>query len=177
LPRGPSPELLEAKPVTGSRPAGALEHATILLALAGGALVLVFAVIVSVSVVRRWFTGDGVPGDFEIVQTGLAVAIFAFLPLCQLHNANIIVDTFTMRLPVRVQAALDGLWALLYAAVALLIAWQTALGAMGTIASGTTSMVLGLPIGWAMVLASIFAFWLTLVTVVTALRALRGARA
>jgi TRAP-type C4-dicarboxylate transport system permease small subunit len=149
-----------------------VDHASILLALAGGFLVLAFAVIVTVSVLRRWLTGNAVPGDFELVQTGLAVAVFAFLPLCQLHNANIFVDTFTTRLPARVQAALDALWALVYAGVALLIAWQTALGARDTIASHTTSMVLGLPIGWAMVLASLFAFWLTAVALVTARRAL-----
>ena len=155
------------------RPPGALDRATNLLALAGGLVVLTFAAIVTVSVLRRWLAGNGVPGDFELVQTGLAVAVFAFLPLCQLHNANIMVDTFTTRLPVRAQAALDGLWALVYGGVALLIAWQTAVGARDTITSGTTSMVLGLPIGWAMVLASAFAFWLAAVALVTATRALR----
>jgi TRAP-type C4-dicarboxylate transport system permease small subunit len=152
-----------------------LDHATNLLALAGGLVVLAFAVIVTGSVARRWLTGAGVPGDFELVQTGLAIAVFAFLPLCQLHNANIIVDTFTTRLPPRAQAALDGLWALVYAAIALLVAWQTALGARDTLASRTTSMVLGLPIGWAMALASIFAFWLAAVAAVTARRMLRRA--
>lgn len=152
---------------------GLLDRATYLLALAGGVLVLAFAAIATVSVLWRWLTGGGVPGDFELVQTGLAVAVFAFLPICQLHNANIMVDTFTTRLPRRAQRVLDGVWALVYAAVALLIGWQTALGARDTITSGTTSMVLGLPIGWAMVLSSVFAFWLGAVAVVTAERAFR----
>ena len=72
-------------------------------------------------------------------------------------------------------ASLDALWALVYAVVALLIAWRMSLGASDTIASGTTSMVLGLPIGWAMVAAAIFAFWLAVVALVTALRTWRGA--
>lgn len=160
------------------RPGGVLDRATNLLALAGGAVVLGFAVIVTASVLMRWLVGDGVPGDFEIVQTGLAVAVFAFLPVCQLHGANIMVDTFTTRLPPRVQGVLDGLWALVYAAAALLVGWQTALGAKDTIASGTKSMVLALPIGWAMVLASVLAFWLAAVALLTARRALeRGASA
>lgn len=156
------------------REAGALDRATFLLAFVGGGVVLAFGVIVTVSVLMRWLTGSGVPGDFEIVQTGLAVAIFAFLPICQLHNANIIVDTFTQRLPAGTRGAIDGFWALLYAAVALLIGWQTAIGASDTITSGTKSMVLGLPIGWAMILASIFAFWLAAVAVVSLLRLFRG---
>lgn len=157
------------------RQASGLDRLTVLLALVGGVLVLAFALIVTVSVLWRWLVGAGVPGDFELVQTGLALAIFAFLPLCQLHNGNIIVDTFTGRAPLRLQAALDALWALVYAGVALLIAWQTALGARDTLASGTKSMVLGLPIGWAMALASVFAFWLCVVAGVTARRALRRA--
>lgn len=159
------------------RQPGFIEHATVGLAFAGGCLVVVFALIVTVSVIRRWLTSEGVPGDFELVQTGLAIAIFAFLPLCQLHNANIMVDTFTTRLPMRAQAALDGFWAFVYAVVAFLIAWRTILGAGDTIASGTTSMVLGLPIGWAMVAAALFALWLALVALVTALRIWRRVRA
>ena len=160
--------------MSAPRQPGILERATVLLALAGGAVVLAFAVIVTVSVLSRWLTGNGVPGDFEIVQTGLAVAIFSFLPLSQLHNANILVDTFTRGLPHRAQAALDGSWSLVLAAVALFIAWRTAIGASDTISSGTKSMVLGLPIGWAMILASILALWLCVVAVVTARRALQG---
>ena len=154
---------------------GLMDRVTILLALVGGAVVLAFAFIVTVSVLLRWLAGSGVPGDFEIVQTGLAVAVFAFLPICQLHNANIVVDTFTKGLPRRVLGALDGLWALMYAAVALLIAWRTAVGAGDTIASGTKSMMLGLPIGWAMIAASALAFWLVVVIAVAALRRPRGA--
>jgi TRAP-type C4-dicarboxylate transport system permease small subunit len=156
---------------------GALERATRFLALAGGLIVLAFAVVVTTSVARRWLTGDGIPGDFELVQNGLAVAIFAFLPVCQLHGVNILVDSFTLRAPPRFQAALDGLWALAYAAFALLVAWQTAIGAGETFASGTRSMVLGLPIAWAMVLAAAFALWLAVVAAVTGWRALRRARA
>jgi TRAP-type C4-dicarboxylate transport system permease small subunit len=156
--------------------AGALDRATFLLAFVGGGVVLAFSVIVTVSVLMRWLTGSGVPGDFEIVQTGLAVAIFAFLPICQLHNANIIVDTFTQRLPAGTRGAIDGFWALLYAAVALLIGWQTAMGARDTITSGTKSMVLGLPIGWAIAIAAVLAIWLAFVVLLTALRAFVRAR-
>jgi TRAP-type C4-dicarboxylate transport system permease small subunit len=156
---------------------GALERATRFLALAGGLIVLAFAVIVTTSVARRWLTGDGIPGDFELVQNGLAIAVFAFLPICQLHGANITVDTFTRAGPAWVQSALDSVWALAYGAVAGLIAWQTAVGARETLASGTTTMVLGLPIGWAMAVSALFAAWLTVVAIVTAARALRGSAA
>ena len=109
------------------------------LALAGGGLILLLALLVSVSVLRRWLTADSVPGDFELVQNGLAIAVFAFLPICQLHGGNISVDAFTRTMPAQLQAGLDGVWALIYAAVAGLIAWGTAVGARETLASGTTT--------------------------------------
>jgi TRAP-type C4-dicarboxylate transport system permease small subunit len=163
--------------VADGRPRDLVARISVGLALGGGCLVLVLALLVTDSVLRRWLTADSVPGDFELVQNGLAIAVFAFLPICQLHGANITVDTFTRAGPAWVQAGLDGVWALAYGAVAGLIAWQTAVGARETLASGTTTMVLGLPIGWAMALSAVFAAWLVVVAIVTATRAWRGSAA
>ena len=140
------------------------------LALAGGVLLLALAALVTVSVVARWLAGRGIPGDFELMQIGLALAVFTFLPLCQLRGGNLFVDTFTNRLPHGTQRALDGFWSLVYALVAGLIAAMMAVGAAQTIASGTRSMVLGLPIGWAIAIAAVLATWLAFVVLVTALR-------
>ena len=142
------------------------------LAIAGGLLMLAVAMLVTASVLLRWLAGQAIPGDFELVQMGLSVAVFAFLPLCQWRGGNIFVDTFTARAPARFQAALDGLWALVYAALAALIAWQLGLGAKDAFASGTNTMVLGLPTGWAITLASVLTAWLALVALVTATRAI-----
>jgi TRAP-type C4-dicarboxylate transport system permease small subunit len=125
------------------------------------------AAVVTTSVVLRWLASDGIRGDFDLVQFAVPLAVFAFLPLCQLRGGNIFVDTFTMRLPARWQAALDAFWALVYAAVAALIAWRMAIGAKDAIASGTGSMVLGLPVGWAMAASALLAAWLALVAIVT----------
>ena len=88
------------------------------MALAGGVLLLALAVLVTASVLKRWLTSQGIPGDFELMQIGLALAVFAFMPLCQLRGGNLFVDTFTDRLPAGLQRRLDGLWSLVYAAVA-----------------------------------------------------------
>jgi TRAP-type C4-dicarboxylate transport system permease small subunit len=146
------------------------------LALAGGVLLLALAVMVTVSVMARWLTSQGIPGDFELVQIGLALAVFAFMPLCQLRGGNLYVDTFTTRLSGVAQHRLDGFWSLVYALVAGLIAAMMAVGAVQTIASGTGSMVLGLPIGWAIAIAAVLAIWLAFVVLLTALRAFVRAR-
>ncbi|HYI89629.1 MAG TPA: TRAP transporter small permease subunit, partial [Beijerinckiaceae bacterium] len=93
-------------PVSESHPSSlgpALTRASEILALAGSALMLVVAGLVTVSVLMRWLLGDGISGDFELVQIATALGAFAFLPLCQARRGNVIVDTFTARLPGRVR--------------------------------------------------------------------------
>ncbi len=140
------------------------------LALAGGGVMLAGAVLVCVSVLLRWATSRSVPGDFEWVQLCVALAAFAFLPLCQLRRGNIFVDTFTSRLPAAAIRFLDSLWDLVYALFAGLIAWRLAVGALETIGNKTTSMVLGLPIGWAIAASAVMVAFLTLIALITAWR-------
>ena len=143
------------------------------LALAGGVLLLGMAVLVTASVLRRRLTSQGVPGDFELLQTGLAVAVFAFMPLCQLRGGNLFVDTFTGRLPLAVRLRLDAMWALTYAGVATLIAVMMTVGAFETLRSGTRSMVLGLPQGWPIAVSAALAAWLAFVVLLAALDTFR----
>jgi TRAP-type C4-dicarboxylate transport system permease small subunit len=117
------------------------------VALAGGLILVAVAAMVTASVTIRspLIGGRGVPGDFELVQMGTAVAAFSYLALCQTRRGNIFVDTFTGWLPKRAQAALDALWDVAYSGAMALICWRLIIGAMGERASGTTTMVLGLP--------------------------------
>ena len=143
------------------------------LAIAGGLLMLVMAIMVVTSVVMRWLINYSVPGDIELVQIATALAVFSFLPLCQAHRGNIMVDTFTTKLPRRAQRALDALWDVVYAGMAALIAWRLAIGAWDTIRSQTVSMMLALPIGWAIAACAVMAVLLTVVAVGPAVHLLR----
>ena len=137
------------------------------LALAGGTVMLAAAGLVTVSVLMRWSTSNSVPGDFEWVQLAVALAAFSFLPICQLKRGHIYVDTFTSRLPAWFNRGLDGLWDLVYAMFCGLIAWRLAIGALETIANKTTTMVLGLPIGWAMLAASVMSALVAVAAILT----------
>ena len=163
-----------APPAERAGARGWVDRVSAWIAFAGGCVVLAIALLVTASVLRRWVTSGGIEGDFELVQAGLAIGIFAFLPLCQLRGANIVVDTFTARLPARVQGGLDAFWAAVYALAAGILAWRLAAGAADTVASGTTSMVLGLPVGWAIAAASLLTGWLCLAAVASAARLLRA---
>jgi TRAP-type C4-dicarboxylate transport system permease small subunit len=138
------------------------------LALTGAALSLFIAGLVTVSVLLRWATSSGLSGDFEMVQMAVALAIFAFLPYTQLRRANMLVDTFTSRLSAVANARIDAFWDVVYAAAALLLGWRLAVGAGDAIASRTSSMVLGLPVGWAIMACAAMAILLALAALVTA---------
>lgn len=101
------------------------------LALAGGAVLAAMAVITSLSVAGRALSGLGlgpVRGDFELVEMGCAVAVFAFLPWCQVTRAHVRVDIFAARLPDRAQAGLGLLGEVALAVCAGVIAWRLWLG-------------------------------------------------
>jgi TRAP-type C4-dicarboxylate transport system permease small subunit len=145
-------------------------------ALLGGALSVLIALAVTASVLKRWITGGGIDGDFELVQIGTAVAAFAFLPYCQARRGNIVVDTFTNALPARARAGLDALWDLVLAGLTGLIAWRLAVGAEEAFRTHTTSMVLGVPTGYAVAASAVLLALLALTAVATAWTAIRGAR-
>lgn len=138
------------------------------LALAGAALSLFIAGLVTASVGLRWATSSGLPGDFEMVQMAVALAIFSFLPYTQLRRGNMLVDTFTIRLPARVLSAIDAFWDIVYAAAAALLGWRLAVGAADAVGSRTSTMVLGMPVGWAIMACAAMAGLLALAALVTA---------
>lgn len=131
---------------------------------------LAAALLVTASVTLRWIRRDGIQGDFEMVQIATAVAVFSFLPLCQWGRGNVFVDTFTLKAPAAFNRALDVLWDIVYAAFALFIAWRLSLGAFDALSSRTGTMVLGLPIGWAIATVSLMAVVLAVITAATAVR-------
>lgn len=161
----------------GARPpeAGLVDRVARGLAVFGGAVMLATAAMVTVSVLLRWLFKSGINGDFEMVQIATAVAVFSFLPLCQLGRGNVFVDTFTLKAPARFNRGLDALWDLVYAAFALLIAWRLGLGAYDAIASHTSSMVLAIPIGYAIAATAAMALFLFVATLTAFRRLFRTA--
>jgi TRAP-type C4-dicarboxylate transport system permease small subunit len=80
------------------------------LALAGGVILFCVACLVTANVTARGTLDTSIDGTFDLVKIGAALCVFLFLPLCQARSGNIMVDTFTKRLPVWFQRGLDALW-------------------------------------------------------------------
>ena len=75
------------------------------LAILGGAILAAMALLTTVSIAGRAAFSAPVRGDFELVAIGTGIAVFAFLPWCQLTRGNVLVDFFMDRAPVRAKAA------------------------------------------------------------------------
>jgi len=89
-----------------------------------------------------------VNGDFEIVEVGIAFAIFAFLPLCQVRGGHAVVDIFTARLPPRIDRVLSAIVDTVFAAVLVLIAVQLCGGMLAKHRYGDDTLILQFPVWW-----------------------------
>lgn len=155
-------------PATKTAMTGAAGRLSERLAMIGGFTTIAVAVMVTGSVLSRWLSGQSLNGDFEIVQITTALAAFAYLPVCQWRGGNIVVDIFTESWPKSVIRSIDAAWDIVYAALAAFISWRLCAGAYDSISSKTQSMVLGLPVGWAIAACAVMAALLAVVSLATA---------
>ena len=116
------------------------------LAVAGGALLGGLSLLVVASVAGRACCNAPLPGDYELAQIAVAVAVSLCLPWCQLRRGHIAVDFFTTRLTPRTQVRLDAVGALVLAFVSALLAWRAAVGAVDLHVVGETTMIVGFPL-------------------------------
>jgi len=130
---------------------GVLTSASRWFALVGSFIAMLVAAMSVYSIIGRAFLSKPLFGDVEITQLGIAASISLCLPWCQLHRGNILVDFFTQTTSRRTRQILDSAGALLLAAMCVLLAWRTTMGAIAVREVSETSMILGLPMWWAYV--------------------------
>ena len=145
---------------------GFLTSASRWFALVGSLIALLVAGMSVYSIIGRAFLSKPLFGDVEITQMGIAASISLCLPWCQLHRGNILVDFFTQSTSVRTRQILDSVGAFLLAAMCVLLAWRTTMGALAVSSAAETSMILGLPMWWAyaslapgLLLSALVALW------------------
>lgn len=100
------------------------------LAVFGGVVLFAMAWLTAVSVAGRATFSAPIPGDFELVSIGTGVAIFAFLPYCQITRSNVIVDFFMVNAPTRAKTVCDAIGALFYLAIGAILTWRLTLGGL-----------------------------------------------
>lgn len=145
-------------------------------AMLGGIVLIALTILTVSSVTGRALIPIGlgpIPGDFELVEAGVAFAVFAFLPWCQFNRGHASVEIFTQFLPLGVNRVLDVVIDVLMLAVAILLFRQHALGTLDKTSFGETTFILQFPIWWAYAAALSGAFVFVLVASFCLLRSLR----
>jgi len=168
----------EAPPAgTRSRGRGFLSALIKYWALAGGVIILVLVLITAASAVSNLLFGMPFAGEYELAKHFVGIAIFTFLPYCQLSGANVTVDIFTEGVSQRAKSAMLFVSALLAVAFAALLLRQMSLGFRDYLHSGEVTATLHLPL-WTAFPAILFSLVLLLAAaVMTGLDGWRGLRA
>jgi len=101
------------------------------LAYFGGLVLTTIALLTVVSIIGRALTSFGlspIPGDYELVEVGSAVAVFCFLPWCQLNRGHVRVDILTRVLPARLNALFEVIGEIAITLIAMVITWRLWMG-------------------------------------------------
>lgn len=166
-----------------------------IMALLGGVVLCLIVVMVCVSIsgrelgdlahsgwlagVGEWLIGLGVGpilGDFELVESGIAFAIFAFLPLTQLSGSHAQVDIFTSGMGPRVNRILATFWSIVMAVIIVLITWRLFVGMQDKIRYNETTYLIQFPIWWAYAASFAAAIAASMVSIYCAAMRLTGQR-
>lgn len=107
-------------------------------------------------------------GDYELVEAGIAFAIFAFLPWCQLNRGHANVEVLTGFFPRVANRFLAALWEIIFALVILLITWRISVGMSDKMRYGETTFLLQMPVWWAFAICTAAAVVASVVAIYSA---------
>lgn len=121
------------------------------MAWLGSVALIALAAMSVASITGRAFSFAGlgpVPGDFELVEAGTALAVFCFLPWCHLKGGHAVVDMLWNVYPAPLQRALAVGADALMLVVWLLLVWRMGIMTFEYRANGEVSFILQMPVWW-----------------------------
>lgn len=183
---------MTAKP--DSRTYRVLEQTARYLAYFGGVILAALAVMTVISVTGRALVSFGlapVKGDFEMVEMGTAIAVFSFLPWCQLNRGHVTVDIVVDAMKPIFRAVLTFIGDVLMVCISGVMLWRLWLGFGEKFPyldqglrdalnfgykpfSAETTWILGLPVWWGYILSMPGAVFFFLVCIYSVRMSLRG---
>ncbi len=115
-------------------------------ALVGGLILAALMLMTAASTASNLFFDKPFQGDYELMKHFVAIAVFCFLPYCQLTGANVTVDIFTEGMSERAKAAMLAFSSLFAIIFALVMLRQMSLGLVGYLDYPETTATLHLPL-------------------------------
>jgi len=164
---------MDANPDTDARPMGLAFKVITGWALVGGLVLIAVVMVNAWSIVASALINKPFPGDFELTEMGAAIAVFCFLPYCQLVGANVSADIFTMRAGRRSQALMSVMAALVAVLFAGILLWRMSAGLQDYREYQEFTGILQIPIWWAFVpalISLVLLLWAALITLRNALK-------
>lgn len=145
-------------------------------ALLGGLVTAGLAVMTAASAVSNILFEAPFSADYELVKNFIGVAVFMFLPYCQLTGSNVTVDIFTEHMSEAKKAAMAGFSSLFAIAFSALLLRQMTLGMLGYMRYPEVTPVLKLPLWTAFPPMLVSLALMLLAAIITAVDAWRGIR-
>jgi TRAP-type C4-dicarboxylate transport system permease small subunit len=146
------------------------------LTLLSGLLLLIAVTLTVVSIGGRALISFGfgpVPGDYELVETFIGLAIYSFMPYCQLMRGHVGVDLFVMPFGNRAMNLTQLLGDLVLSGLCLLLTWRHIYGTIDKYHSHETTFILAFPIWWGFAVAIVLLVALCIVCLFTVWRDIR----
>jgi len=122
-----------------------------LMAWFGAFVLVVLAVLSVLSIAGRALSGIGlgpVPGDFELVEAGTALAVFSFLPWAHLKRGHAAVDLMWRIYPKPMQRVLEVLTDAAMFLVWCLLVWRMGVAMLDYRDNGEVTFILQFPVWW-----------------------------
>jgi TRAP-type C4-dicarboxylate transport system permease small subunit len=117
----------------------------------GGAALTLVALLSVTSIAGRSLSSFGlgpVPGDFELVEAGTALAVFCFLPWCHLRRSHADVGMFWHLYPAPMRRGLQIFSDLLMLALWLLLIWRMGAAMLDYKSNEEVTFILQMPVWW-----------------------------
>lgn len=115
-------------------------------ALLGGVVTLALAFMTALGAISNILFDKPFAADYELVKHFIAIAIFMFLPYCQLTGSNVTVDIFTEGMSARGKSAMVAFSSLFAIAFSVLLLVQMYAGFLSYMAYPEVTPVLHLPL-------------------------------
>lgn len=158
---------------TKARPYGLAHKIITGWALVGGLVLIAIVLVNAWSILAGALFNKPFSGDFELTEMGGAIAVFCFLPYCQLSGSNVSADIFTMRVGRRSIALMSVIAAIVATLFSSLLLWRMSAGLLDYREYVEFTGILEIPIWWAFVPALIsllLLFWAALIALHAALQ-------
>jgi TRAP-type C4-dicarboxylate transport system permease small subunit len=149
------------------------------MAYAGGAVLIALTLATCVSIAGRALVpldiGVGpIRGIYDFTEIGVAAAVFAFLPWCQLQRGQASVELLTPLFPKVVNRLLDLVNDLGMTLAAAIIAWRLYLGMADRLQYGDITQIAQVPVWYAYLASLVGAAGFVLISAFCVLRSARA---